>query len=267
MKRLLTGLLLTALAFNAVAQHVLPHRRAHFRSAATFNPSDYGYTVVHWAKSASLSTGALSSWTDLSGSGNTLEQATAGNQPTVATDGSGRNYVGFDGSSDFMATAGDVPAMEGLGGFTAIVVGSIDGTSVGPPSFYNKHFSATDGTWGMGFLGSSTAFRFLMVNSGSTRVNVDPATTFTATTVYIVMCIYDGSNMYVRVNGNLITASAAHTGVTKDTTYPLTVGQYSGGPLNGKLYEVAFIADNLDTTQQDDAFTKLGTQYGITITP
>jgi hypothetical protein len=260
--------LLLLIPADAALPIFLGQNQAAASASTSFNPADYGFTVIHWAKASGLSTGALSSWSDLSGSGNTLSQGTGGNQPTVADDAGGRRYVGFDGTGDFMDTAGDVPAIDGLGAFTAIVVMTIEANTAGVSGgLYNKHFSATDGTFGLGFLTTSSAFRFIHINSGSTRVNTDPATSLTLGTRYIILCVYDGATCSVRINGNLITASASQTGVLKDTAYPLRVGKYDSNPLNCRIYEACFIADDLNSTQQDDAFTKLGAQYGITITP
>lgn len=82
-------------------------RRA-LRATASFNPSSIaGLRLWLDASNLALADGAsVSAWPDLSGSGITVSQGTAANQPTfrAANAVNGKKSVQFDGSNDYLIT-------------------------------------------------------------------------------------------------------------------------------------------------------------------
>lgn len=69
-----------------------------------WTPLDLGATLLSFVQDDTLSAGAVTTWTDQSGNGNSPTQATGSKKPTASTSGGSNNrgYVQTDGTDDFL---------------------------------------------------------------------------------------------------------------------------------------------------------------------
>lgn len=174
---------------------------------------------------------------DKSGRGNNATQSTAGSRPTYQIDSTGRGFLLFDGSDDWLVTPTITPGVDKVQAFAGVRKLSDATTNV---LLESSGVSTTNpGTIGI-FAPSGTAANYNWRSQGSnTGISVS-ATTFTAPITNVVTGIGDiaADTCILRVNGAQVGSTAADQGTGNYLAYPLYVGRRNGTsfPLNGRVY-------------------------------
>ena len=215
------------------------------------------------------SSGSVSQWSDKSGNGRHVTQATAANQPTTGTrTQNALNVLDFDGG-DFL-NGGDILDV-GSGGITTIGVAKFD--SSGDGALWGKSAAtAANGRWSLlrsvGNLegawqeGSFNLFTQAADSSTAVRAVAQRVTRNTS-----------GGNA-IFVNGSAVGTATNTTGTTShDTAYSFFIGAYqssSGGVppltgyyLDGFIGEVVVYLSVLSDTDLTKVTDYLKTKWGI----
>lgn len=157
-----------------------------------------------WLRSdvgVTTSAGKVSSWADQSGNGRNATMATSARQPTLVTGAlNGLPVLRFDGAQSLYMSTPAQPTR-----FTVFVVGKNSRTTnsfsmiLGPGgNFPNNQLRWENGTQAL-FVGTSNNFPIIYSTIGDTR------------TYHRLSASYDGSNMSVYRNGNLVSSHAFST--------------------------------------------------------
>ena len=178
----------------------------------------------------------VNSLNDQSGNARHLVQATAANQPTVATAGpNNRTCADFDGTNDYLATAAALSAF--ISGQTGYVVASFIADTVGTNSattyLNDPVFADLAGFMGMYLKTDGT------INAGTyTGVDLKVSATISTGTPYVVEWRHEGNVLYLRVNGGAETSVGA--GSTSNLTNVFALARAGGGALSDiKVFELA----------------------------
>ena len=161
----------------------------------------------------------------------------------------------FDGVDDYV----EVPHNSGISGFEQLTVEFYFRTStVKDAVMVGKHYGSTDGEFYVGTL-SPTQLRFMTINSGSTRVEVNVSFNYATNQWFHCVGVYDGSLMQLFVNATLL-GSNNQSGVLKSTTYPLRIAAYSGSSwrFNGLIDEVRIYRKALTSAEISDLYNYYG---------
>jgi len=215
----------------------------------TFSPLDL--TPALWLDASDESTlsgpggGAVSTWSDKSGNGNELTQATSANQPTTGTRTmNGLNVLDF--SSDALSLAGFTTTSP----YTVIAVFAPD-TNTG-----TQYIWAADGATAVGYTGNDV---FNLLNDGLV-INGSSVGTFGQE---LVLWENDGAGSQIRRNGSVYASG--------------TVGTVGMGEINignrddfnrafdGTIAEVIVVDGTLTADQISATETYLADKWGISI--
>lgn len=203
-----------------------------------------------WCNDASAVTGTTtaSQWSDISGSGHHLTQATSGAQPTIVASGlSGRRTLQFDGATDLMRFS--APSFAGVGqGWMAAVVKrtALDGTFVGRQLAYVP-VNSTAGNTRLGLVLASGGVANRL-GSVARRLDADSAAgtlngaTIADTGWHIVLLAQDWANGdgYLYSDGG---SAASNTSMTSEGSTSATAPASSGcvgAALNGSGVAISF---------------------------
>lgn len=197
--------------------------------SSTFSPMDLGASLLAWwkADSLALSNGAaVTSWSDSSGNGRTLTQATGANQPVFNTaQVNGLPVVTFDGTNDYLATAAFASPTSGASVF---VVQKLTGAN----QYRTALCHAAAATWVSPFArvllrvsdaGAGNGWQWIVQDAGLGANNVFDPSAATAAAWQIVEGHYDQANQDLVVAGSTV-ATQARTGALTSSTQPVFVG-------------------------------------------
>jgi hypothetical protein len=143
--------------------------------------------------------------------------------------------IGFDGVNDYVS-CGDV--LSGMPNFTIALRAMATRWNKYYNLFISKHYGGINGEWYLAFFPSN--IRLTHINSTPNRLDFTVNYTFNLNTWYYLAGSYDGSELRLYVNGQLI-GSTPRSGVTQTTENPLFVGWYAG-PGSGYQH-IGFIND------------------------
>ena len=198
---------------------------------------------------------AVASWTDSSGFGRHVTQATSGNQPTYQTGVlNSLPVVRFDGASDYL----QVTSSLALGPRTAFCVAKTDATSTS----YGI-FDGITGSDAMRLMSASTLYYSMTGSVGSAVSSLGTPAVTPSTTWKIFACVFDDTGT-LRVNGG-----AGHsTTVGEVAVDGITLGQsgFLNAPLDGDIAEFLLYDYALSVAEINAIGAYLGTKYGITWT-
>lgn len=209
--------------------------------------------------SATITIGTgVSQWTDKSGVGNTVTQATGLLQPTyVAGVQNGKPIVRFDGATQFLTKTTPV-ALSNLSAFTIFMVASADNT-VG-----------NDGAVGL-FNGiNQRAWRLLRLNAAAGRTlntSLDGSSTIASTATGGTSTVF--ATTYATLNGtNQFISSTATTDTDAQTailnsTADLEVGSTAGQFWDGDIAEILFYNRLLNAPEITATLLYLNTKWGL----
>jgi hypothetical protein len=176
---------------------------------------------------------------DKSGRGNHATQATAASRPQYQIDTSGRPFLLFDGTDDFLVTPTITPGANAAQAFAGVRKLSDATTNV---LLESSGVSTTNpGTIGI-FAPSGAAANYNWRSQGSnTGISVS-GVTFTAPITNVVTGIGDIASdvCILRVNGAQVGSTTADQGTGNYLAYPIYIGRRNGTsfPLNGRIYSL-----------------------------
>lgn len=209
------------------------------------------------AATLTVAGGKVSAWTDKSGNGKTLTQATSGSQPSLITAAqNGRDVVRFTASDDFMANASVT-----LGAVTFIAV--VKATAAGIIVEHGTNANTTAGTFLYSTVGST------MVTRRSTRSVKDasPSTWLTSpASAAKVVFVQDGTHAGLKLykNGTEVTTATAG-GLSTDigtgsVSASLNVGARAGGTFgfSGDICELFVMSAAITSDERSRIETYLG---------
>jgi len=218
-----------------------------------FSPSDIA-GLQFWVKAdqiPSLSDGdPVTTWSDQSGEGRDLTQATAAKKPTYQTnEENGKPAVRFDGTDDTMASATfDASVVQPS---TIFMVGLIN--TLGPG---NKE----------AFTGLTEAARQALYKSGDETFRifadvelVGPSGT---TAISIWTAVFNGTSSSLQINAGTPTSGNAGT----DDLGGATVGSKDGGSINfwpGDIYEILVYDSDLSSEDDTRVRNYLNEKYAV----
>jgi len=202
---------------------------------------------------------AIAAWTDSSGNGYDLSQATGANRPTLKTGIiNGQSVARFDGSNDelFRSVAGSPTIAQPytyvtLSKLTDASDGGVDrqifGDGSGATHFYYAYAGAD--------IGGMT----LRAGSVSTKAQYNDGATW-----YLHVVTFNGASSAVTENGWLV--SAGFNPNTGANTSGFRMGATGGGrPFKGDIAEVIVYSAAVTNAQIDTLIAYVNTKYGLNI--
>lgn len=219
-------------------------------------PSD---NLVAWYRASDLTAGAVASWADASGNGNSATQATSADQPIcTANVVNGQNVVRFDGTGDELQTASFAQAAQGtlyvVFSPRALMVAFARCVEIGA----NTNIEFGNGS------GISTVDAYYQPGGGLGISSSD----LMLDAFYIASFIVgpDSSPASAYLNGALIASST--TGAMSTAIQPVTIGNFGGGGSffwNGDIAEIFIYSQPHDSTDQNTVQKYLSNKFGIAI--
>lgn len=199
-------------------------------------------------------------WTDLTGNGRTLRQATAADKPTIVQPAEigGMDALRFDGTSDFLASiaaASDYTFMHngtGCSGMTLIIPRN---ALVAHDSILETYTGGANTAFRVLFGVTATTARFLVTdNAGAFAVDANITSAFAVDTPVLLSWFYLEGNSpeySVRVDNGTPTTGSATWG-TNAPAAPLNVGRRANGTGFGQ-FDIAelFIWNRLITPTEN----------------
>jgi len=193
--------------------------------------------------------GAVSTWSDKSGNGYDLVQATSADQPATGTRTiNGLNVLDFDGTNHFMTTSSEVRLSQPNHVFLAMRTDNIaNGKQV-----FDSYPGAADASWFQIFGSQYYAFAGSGLVGGTT-----------VTSPILAHITYNSTSSSVRVDGvDILTGSLG----TRDLSL-LTLGARKDEaiPFDGALGEIIVVNGTLTAGQISATETYLADKWGISI--
>lgn len=243
------------------------------RQAGGFNPKSISGLVGWWdaadSSTITVATG-VSDWRDKSGvgSGKTLLQTTANNQPAYTATIGGKAAILYDGTNDELATSGNVTLMGADYTWTVFSVSRADaqGASgiVNQDDFSSPRPPQFQRLWTNIFPAARTC-RVFVTNSSDTAVGAISGAVVLQSTPFVLTSSQsaDASNIWVNGANN---GNSAVTPKAVQFSKKLFVGSLSGSShWNGAIGEVVFYSRSLTTSERQAVERYLGRKWGITV--
>jgi hypothetical protein len=237
------------------------------KASGGFSPADLSdLRVWYEADSLGLADAAeVATWTDLSGNGSDVVQATSANRPLYRTNTvNGHAAVEFDGTNDRLRNAtAAVYTNTTDRTYTAFAVALTD--SVSGVRFILNNQGGSGSLKGPVFLRTDNANLRTTANQNGTAATDLAGATLTTGTWFIAESLLTTTTLEAFVNGTGNGSTAATTNANYSDT--LDVGAYTDGTLrwDGKIAEIIVYARALDSTDRTTVRTYLADKYGITI--
>lgn len=185
---------------------------------------------------------------DKSGRGNHATQATAGNQPVLQQDSSGRYYLLFNGTSSSMATSNINFTTTDKMFVCAGLRKSVD-SSYPVLAEISSSWSLNSGTFTLGG-GDPNGYAFGSrgtASSASVVIGYDAP----ITNVLSGLGNISANQSILRINGTQAASSSLNQGTGNYGNYPLYLGSRAGFSLffNGRLYQLVVAGKNANTSE------------------
>jgi hypothetical protein len=243
------------------------------RQAGGFTPRSLAGLIGWWdaadSSTITVATG-VSDWRDKSGvgSGKTLLQTTANNQPAYTASIGGKAAILYDGTNDELATSGNVTLIGADYTWTMFSVSRADAQAAGgiinqddflsprPPQFQRM--------WANTFP-SARSTRVFITNSADSSVGAISGAVVLQSTPFVLTSSQSADTSNIWVNG----ANNGNSAVTPKAVQfskRLFVGSLSGGSYwNGAIGEAIIYSRALTTSERQSVERYLGTKWGITV--
>lgn len=183
--------------------------------------------------------------------GNHATQATLGNRTQYQVDGSGRAYLQFDGTDDFLQTGTITPNTDKAQIFAGVQKAS--DAAQGVVLEASASIAANNGALLLAAPDSAGTATYAFDSKGTVQVDA-VATGFAAPNTSVLTGLSDisGDVVTIRVNGVQVDQDTADQGTGNYLAYPFFIGRRAGTSLafNGRLYSlIARFGANLSTPQ------------------
>jgi hypothetical protein len=187
---------------------------------------------------------------DKSGNGNHLTQATAANQPTLQQDAGGRYYLDFDGTNDFMDSAGPATMAQ-----ANVVAGAVWFDGLSAQHVFDGIGAAARNAILIDAAGNPLLYAGAGPFAGGAALAIN--------TPYVIEGEFNGASSVMRINGTAgSTVNAGAQGLDR-----FRVGAFASGTahLNGRVYslivrDTAFSASERSNVQNHQK-TKSGASF------
>jgi len=217
------------------------------------------------SNTASLSVfgSSIAAWSDASGSGNTLAQATASREPTLVSSGiNGLPSVAFSGVQYLMTNNGAFST--NLFNESTVFVVTNQANSTQDSSVMFSGLYNTDPHWGLR-LSEGGATRFDFDNTTTGRLSANDAVT--GAVLWSAGGSIGSHAQYVRKNGNLLKSDAGPA-ASAAGAYPLAVGATAQGSsagyfFTGQLGEIVIYNRYLSATESAEVEGYLACKWGL----
>lgn len=178
---------------------------------------------------------------DKSGNGRDLLQGTAGNKPTLEKDSNDRYYLSFDGADDGMSYSSfDMSTNDGLSIFSA--ASKLSETAIGTLVELSSLFSASNGTFLIGYPSAVSAQNCLLGSKGTTAVFPTKTALATGTSPRAIIALSKISTPTAEIRIDDLSAVTVTTtqGTGNFGNHDLYVGRRAGtsNPFHGRLYSL-----------------------------
>lgn len=224
-----------------------------------------------WLKAgaiAGLADGAgVDTWSDRSGQGNDVSQATAGYQPLFKTNiVNGKPVVRFDGVDDLLSRA-DPPTLKfGTGDFSAMLVAIAGANTAAYPIVAAKEDEADPRSGYMLYLTSTEAYAArAAILSGGTEAMTPLSTTLAAWSIVVV--VKTATKLEMWINGaNYV--FVAHSLGSLDKVTPFDIGNHAGAAgraFAGDIAEILVCGGAWSAAVRQKLDRYAGREYAITV--
>ena len=259
------GVRLTCVVANKTWQAVTAPQSQGL-TLATFNPLTSISGCLCWLDATQLALGAVASWTDLSGNGNTPTQGTGANQPTnTASTYNGLNAVVFNGTTTNLvfssSTFWSLP-------MTAFIVGYLNPST--SAQIMPKASGSTNGNTVM-VTGSNGNPRLQIRDAvQNNSVDFSPALIAGNQFIFGASCAAtDGSALNIFVNTNTPVTSGTTLSGYVNNSVAMRLGSNSSGSasyLDGYIGEVLIYNSVLSADQRAQVNGYLSAKWGVAVT-
>jgi hypothetical protein len=208
--------------------------------------------------------GSGTSWTDLSGNGNT---GTLTNGPTYGGSGTG-GYIDFDGTNDYVDIANS-SSLNPTTGITLLAWYKMDSPLTSNQNIISKGYTAVSAPF--------IQYSFKMFDNspfntpqfnlalGGNLIQLNGATTMTTATWYLVACTYDKSSMKIYVNNVQDANTNSQTANLSTYSTSLSIARWPTGNsqfLNGQVAMTLIYNRALSSTEVGDIWNATKSRYG-----
>jgi hypothetical protein len=235
-----------------------------------FNPKLYG-TLRLWLDAMNPAGNgtrpsdgtAVSSWTDLSGNGNTVVQATGANQPIFKVNIiNGKPVIRFNGTNNFLQKT-SATAMSSTN--TLFVVGTINANATNRGTFFDYSTTVATNT-GVNFLVESGGGIHYITGFYDGTLDQANSATITLPKTNVFHIYNDGANGFLY--GKQTSLASVATGNTNNTgTRAYTLGSLFGSVanyfLNGDIAEILFYSGQLSNANATAVLGSLAGKWGL----
>ncbi len=276
MMRILILLLISSSVHGQII-NASPYYKPITASAPSFSPKDVTGCLM-WVYSDTLGLAdndPVSTWTDLSGNGNSATQSSTA-RPTYKTAvQNGRAVLRFDGSDDFMSVA-NTSIIGGNTGMTVFIVVKQASLAINK-AILCKWDYATDGTFAVQTSDINSTETIMYVANGCTSAGSENQNSNGAglgTNFYILEYVYDGTQgtnvdrVKIYVNGietGYITTGTLNTSLTSCSA-TLKIGAFGGAltrNYNGDMGEIVLYNSALGSTDRTNVRNYLKAHWGL----
>jgi len=240
-----------------------------------FDPRNLSARLLVWSRSdlgAEMNGSTVSDWADSTGNGNDFSQATAADQPTLASGGlGGRPELTFDGSSDHMDGASFFGMVSAADDWTIVIVVR-DWTWGDNSQLY--YARGVLGTVGGGVTrsnvgvtseaGAGLGFGLWNATDGHVQAYGDDSQAQGAAAVMVGVC--NGGSLTMRINGTAGSTASGTTGLQSNaTTLQLGQGNNNVNPWDGAVSEVMIFDGVLRTNEVQELEAYFSNRYGVRV--
>lgn len=213
---------------------------------AWYDPSDLTTLFQDTAGTIPVTTAgqSVALMLDKSGRGNHATQTTLAQRPTYNVDGSGLNYLLFDGTDDGMLTSTITPAIDKAQVFAG--ARKLSDAAGAILCELSASYTTNQGSLYMSAPNDAATQRYGAISRGNAAQTVLQGSyvtgTGTAPDTSVLAATYDiaGDQTIIRRNGTAFTAGTANQGTGNFLAYPLYIGRRGGAtiPFNGRIYSM-----------------------------
>lgn len=178
-------------------------------------------------------------WLDKSGRGNHFTQTSTSNAPILQQDASGRYFLLFDGTDDWLQSGTITPGTDKVQVFAG--VRKLSDAASGMLAELSASFGSNSGVFAVQAPGG--AFPEYRWNSKGTLGSAATSpSTYVAPTTNVLTCIGDiaADTCILRVNGTQAASNVTDQGTGNYLAYPHYIGRRGGTslPFNGRIYQM-----------------------------
>lgn len=193
--------------------------------------------------------------------GNHARQATAASKPLLQQDATGRYYLLFDGTDDFLVTNTITPGADKVQVFAGIR--KLSDAAVGMVTELSLSESTNNGSFNLYTFTTPSA---VFTSKGTAGVGAVSAVSLAPlTSIFTGLGDISGDSAILRINGIQAASNTVNQGTGNYLAYPLYIGRRGGTtfPFNGRIYQMLVrFGANLSADQISQTETWVNSKTG-----